>query len=563
MDRACRRATLPTVLDPRIYRAAFLPALLALVVAAFSLQEPPAPLTTTLAPDAFDGARAPSATLDGAGRRVAAAREPGSRRRCRLADARAQRRCARAASASRRGASRRRRPTASRRSCETVVGERAGFSERRIVVVAHRDALGRPATAQLSGTAALLELARVLRGRTLRKTLVLASTSGGSAGARGRDARWRGTWRTRRRRARARRPGRRRGSPPAGRAVVQRPRPRPARAAAHGRGALRLEGGLRPGRRRRSRSSRGSRSRSRSASRAPFVARGFPAVLRVGERRARSRRRARRVARALADLRRAALRTISALDARPGATPPSRGRGLRREQGAAGVGGAPADGALHAARAARRDRRVSRACAAAGSPWACGWAGCSRRPFPSPRPWRLPSSCVTGLCRRRRPGRRRRAPYRVDAAALVVMGAVAACPGRGSGAVRPLVCAVGRARRSGRRPALPPPWCSCSWVRRRGLGREPVRRRAAAAGAAPVAARAAPEMRMPARRRALAVGALTLLPALFSRSTSCALGSARPAWCGTCCCSRSAAAPLLAALVRGASCSAASPLWSP
>ena len=68
------------------------------------------------------------------------------------------------------------------RELETVVGERAGFSNRRILVVAHRDALGRGARAELSGTAALLELARVLGGRTLGRTLVLASTSGGTAG---------------------------------------------------------------------------------------------------------------------------------------------------------------------------------------------------------------------------------------------------------------------------------------------------------------------------------------------------------------------------------------------
>ena len=69
-----------------------------------------------------------------------------------------------------------------RRELTTVVGERAGFSSRRVIVVAHRDALGRGARAELSGTAALLELARVLGGRTLGRTLVLASTSGGTAG---------------------------------------------------------------------------------------------------------------------------------------------------------------------------------------------------------------------------------------------------------------------------------------------------------------------------------------------------------------------------------------------
>ena len=65
---------------------------------------------------------------------------------------------------------------------------RAGVSNRRIVVVAHRDSLYSPATADLSGTAALAELARVFTGRTLRKTLVLVSTSGGSGGNAGASA---------------------------------------------------------------------------------------------------------------------------------------------------------------------------------------------------------------------------------------------------------------------------------------------------------------------------------------------------------------------------------------
>src|SRR5215217_6526062 len=46
------------VLDVRVYRAAFLPALVALFVAAFSLVDRPDPATTSQAADAFDGARA-------------------------------------------------------------------------------------------------------------------------------------------------------------------------------------------------------------------------------------------------------------------------------------------------------------------------------------------------------------------------------------------------------------------------------------------------------------------------------------------------------------------------
>src|SRR5258708_39047834 len=46
------------MLNARLYRAALVPFLFALAIAAFSLQGRPLPLTSTLAPDAFEGARA-------------------------------------------------------------------------------------------------------------------------------------------------------------------------------------------------------------------------------------------------------------------------------------------------------------------------------------------------------------------------------------------------------------------------------------------------------------------------------------------------------------------------
>lgn len=169
------------MLDPRIYRAGLIPALLALVIAAFSIQHPPQPLRAALPPDSFSGPRAftglrdlaqafPSRPPGGGGDRALAARVRAvlegddfqvSQRRFEGRTARGK------------------------RELVTVVGRRTGLSNRQIVVVAHRDALARPATAQLSGTAALLELARVFQGRTLHKTLVLVSTSGGSGGAAG------------------------------------------------------------------------------------------------------------------------------------------------------------------------------------------------------------------------------------------------------------------------------------------------------------------------------------------------------------------------------------------
>ena len=166
------------MLDPRIYRAGFLPILFALVLVGFSLKEPPRPLTTSLAPDAFDGAAA-FRQLDGLAT-AAPLRRPGS-----SGDRLVAGRVEEALRAN--GFRVRTRDITAQtadgsRALETVVGERAGFSNRRIVVLAHRDALGRGARAELSGTAALLELARVLGGRTLNRTLVLASTSGGTAG---------------------------------------------------------------------------------------------------------------------------------------------------------------------------------------------------------------------------------------------------------------------------------------------------------------------------------------------------------------------------------------------
>ena len=53
------------------------------------------------------------------------------------------------------------------------------------MVVAHRDAAGPGAAAELSGTAAMLELARIVAGGRLRRTVTFVSTSGGSGGAAG------------------------------------------------------------------------------------------------------------------------------------------------------------------------------------------------------------------------------------------------------------------------------------------------------------------------------------------------------------------------------------------
>lgn len=169
------------MLDPRIYRAALIPALVALVIAAFSIQSPPRALNAGLPPDSFSASRS-----------FAALRELAARYRSRPPGGRGDRALAvRMAAEFRRNdfQVRMQRFTAGTargtRRLVNVIGTRVGLSPRQIVIVAHRDALSTPGTAELSGTAALLELARVFQGRTLRKTLVLISTSGGSGGAAG------------------------------------------------------------------------------------------------------------------------------------------------------------------------------------------------------------------------------------------------------------------------------------------------------------------------------------------------------------------------------------------
>jgi hypothetical protein len=149
------------VLDGRVYRTAFLPALVALFLAAFALEDRPEPGRTTLAPDVFDGQRAFDALqeLDDVG------------------DAELADRVAKELVAPDEASE---RPAFSvTRSGRTVIATRTGFSSRRIVVLANRDA---PGLAGLSGTAALLELGRVFKTRDLDKTLVLVSTTGAETG---------------------------------------------------------------------------------------------------------------------------------------------------------------------------------------------------------------------------------------------------------------------------------------------------------------------------------------------------------------------------------------------
>ena len=168
------------MLDHRVYRAAFLPALVALFVLAFSLTDVPRPQTTRLAPLAFDAARAFS-TMQDLARRFPH-RRPGSTDDAGLADSVAQgfKDTGFATAVQRRTISA--GTIDGQVDLENVLATREGLSNHTIVVIAHRDARAAPGLAELSGTATLLELARLFADRDLTKTVVLASVSGGTGG---------------------------------------------------------------------------------------------------------------------------------------------------------------------------------------------------------------------------------------------------------------------------------------------------------------------------------------------------------------------------------------------
>lgn len=176
------------MLDPRLYRAALAPVLLALILAAFSLEDRPRPIRSTLAPDAFVAQRA-FRDLQEMARRFPN-RRPGD-----AADEALARRVGRELGDAGLGGGP--RPFTVRmarfsgetiegdRSLVNVIARRAGAAGAQIVVVAHRDAAKPRSIAELSGTAALVELGRVLASANVRRTITLVSTSGGSGGAAG------------------------------------------------------------------------------------------------------------------------------------------------------------------------------------------------------------------------------------------------------------------------------------------------------------------------------------------------------------------------------------------
>ena len=173
------------MLNGRLYRVAFVPFALALALAAFSLTARPLPLTSTLAPDAFEGAVA-LAELKSLAAEFPE-RRPGSPGDEKLA-ARIAQTLEGLGTAGHGGFQVRTHRFQAQtidgeRTLETVIAQRAGSSGGTpIVIVAHRDASASGSEAELSGTAALIELARVFAARETQRTIVLVSTSGGSGG---------------------------------------------------------------------------------------------------------------------------------------------------------------------------------------------------------------------------------------------------------------------------------------------------------------------------------------------------------------------------------------------
>jgi hypothetical protein len=164
------------LIEPRIYRAAFVPALLAVVLVMFSLESRPRPLPQGLAADVlFEGEQAATEA-----RRIAAEhpdRAAGTAGNRAVADE------VRAAFAGSGFAVERQRFEEDGDELVNVIGRRAGRSLEQVVVIAARDATGIPdAAGSAADTAALIEIARVFEGRPSRKTLILASVDGSTLG---------------------------------------------------------------------------------------------------------------------------------------------------------------------------------------------------------------------------------------------------------------------------------------------------------------------------------------------------------------------------------------------
>jgi hypothetical protein len=170
------------MVDSRIYRSGLALVAAALIVFGFSLTGQPSPAPSDLAPVPLSGPNVYSSMVDMA--RQFPRRAPGSTGDLGLAGyVAAQLRATGGFTVT--TTTDELSTSVGQRPVETVSAVRPGLASGAIVLLAHRDAAGTPALADLSGTAVLLDLARLIAGQTESHTVILVSTSGsvGAAGA--------------------------------------------------------------------------------------------------------------------------------------------------------------------------------------------------------------------------------------------------------------------------------------------------------------------------------------------------------------------------------------------
>jgi len=171
------------VIDFRIYRAGFLPALVALVVLLFALEAPPGPLPTVVAPAEFDQ----TAAMQYVRQIVAAApeRAPGSAGDAATA-ALVEKQFKRISEGQVAEQSFSSGFNGHSVDLRNVILTLPGDTPRSVVVIAGRDSASGPgAASSAAATAALLELVNEVRSSGHTKTLVFVSTDGASDGAQG------------------------------------------------------------------------------------------------------------------------------------------------------------------------------------------------------------------------------------------------------------------------------------------------------------------------------------------------------------------------------------------
>lgn len=184
--RGGQRQPVPAQLNWRLYRLCLAPVAVALLICAFSFSSPPAPLSSSLSPEAFEGGRALAQLQRMA--TIAPRRRPGSRGDARLLayiEAQLGALGGPGSGGYRLQVVHRSGETPwGRRELRLLIASRAGAgSLPPIALIAHRDSALTGAPAQLSGTAVLLELANVLAQTETRHPVYVIVSDDGSGGA--------------------------------------------------------------------------------------------------------------------------------------------------------------------------------------------------------------------------------------------------------------------------------------------------------------------------------------------------------------------------------------------